>query len=425
MTDPSVEEPTDERATVEYARASPGQAAGAVLQMGGVLLVALVCAVAGWPTSALPRLLLWSGLLVAGLVALLIATVRLGRTEHDRLAARPSHELVSGWLQFNEEHRSVDQLELVRELYYDGRNSRAREARFAILMAFAAVIAAAGVAADSTAVVIGAMLIAPLITPMMGMALGLTMGWETKLIKATTMVVLGVGIAVGVGALMPSLITTSIDVASNAQVVSRTSPTLIDLVIAIAAGAAGAYALARPDVSSSLPGVAVAIALVPPLSVVGILLQASEWRLATGAGLLFLTNMVAILVTGGLVFLVTGVAPLRRLNESQHRMKVVFVSVAMTALLVAGALAANGAAIATDALKTEEVRSATLAWLADSEFELVSLDLRDTAATVVLAGAGEPPNAQTLATDLEKTVGRSIELNLQWIPRNRVLVSSD
>ena len=84
-----------------------------------------------------------------------------------------------------------------------------------------------------------------------------------------------------------------------------------------------------------------------------------------------------------------------------------------------------GVAIATDALKTEEARSATLSWLEESEFELVSLDLRDTAATVVLAGTGEPPSAQMLATNLSETLGRSIDLNLQWIPRNRRLVSSE
>ncbi|MEZ5342072.1 MAG: DUF389 domain-containing protein [Acidimicrobiales bacterium] len=217
-------------------------------------------------------------------------------------------DAVTGWLarsqQISDEHR----LDIFREVYLDGRNARQRVFRFALLMIFASVLATAGVLADSTAVVIGAMLIAPLITPMMGMALGLALGWPSRLRRATALVAGGIAIAISTGWLIPAVLPVAVATQTNSEILSRTSPNLLDLLVAVAAGAAGAYALARPDVASSLPGVAVAIALVPPLAVVGITLGQHEWRQATGAGLLFSTNLVAILVTGGLVFVLTGVA---------------------------------------------------------------------------------------------------------------------
>ena len=80
----------------------------------------------------------------------------------------------------------------------------------------------------------------------------------------------------------------------SSEVISRTSPDARDLIVALAAGAAGAYATARPDLSSSLPGVAIAVALVPPLGVVGITLEAGRSDLARGALLLYATNLYVV-----------------------------------------------------------------------------------------------------------------------------------
>jgi uncharacterized hydrophobic protein (TIGR00271 family) len=89
----------------------------------------------------------------------------------------------------------------------------------------------------------------------------------------------------------------------TSEMIARSAPNLLDLGVALAAGAAGAYALARKNVSSSLPGVAIAVALIPPLSTTGMALALEAWRVALGAGLLFLTNLVGIVAMSSWVFL--------------------------------------------------------------------------------------------------------------------------
>ncbi len=115
-------------------------------------------------------------------------------------------------------------------------------------------------------------------------------------------VVVSVGIALLMGLLIPGDTIT-------AEMHSRATPSLLDLAVALASGAVGAYALCRKDVSTSLPGVAIAVALVPPLATVGLALSAGAWSIAAGAGLLFLTNLVAIAAMGGFVFLLLGFQP--------------------------------------------------------------------------------------------------------------------
>ena len=86
--------------------------------------------------------------------------------------------------------------------------------------------------------------------------------------------------------------------ATNSQVAARVTPRIIDLVAALATGAVGSVALARSDISDTLPGVAIAISLVPPLAVVGLTLESGAPHQALGALLLFTTNVAAILASG-------------------------------------------------------------------------------------------------------------------------------
>ena len=331
-----------------------------------------------------------------------------------------------GWLSRNEAVSDEHRLDIFRQVYLDGRQARQRVFRFALLMGFASVLATAGILLDSTAVVIGAMLVAPLITPMMGMALGLVLGWPSRLRRASTLVAAGTAIAIGTGWLIPVLFPIAVEVQANTQIVSRTTPTLLDLLVAVAAGAAGSYALSRPDISSSLPGVAIAIALVPPLGVVGITLHEQQWEEAKGASLLFATNLVAILITGGIVFLLTGVAPVARFNEAQSRLRVAGWSVLALAVGIVVALAGNGASITRDSLAVERARQVTLDWLGeDTDFELVSVTVTGSQVDVVLAGPGNPPSPDLLLTGLTDLVGDQTSVDLQWIPRQRVLLRAD
>ena len=135
---------------------------------------------------------------------------------------------------------------------------------FVVLLSLATVIATYGVVTDSTASVIGAMIIAPLMTPIMPAAAAVTMGSTIRLGQALRMVLFGIlGIIVLAIFLTFFIPDTGISFPTNRRISSRISPGLLDLMIALAAGAAGAYAIGRQEIAYSLAGVAIAISLVP------------------------------------------------------------------------------------------------------------------------------------------------------------------
>ncbi|MFR9805490.1 DUF389 domain-containing protein [Pseudonocardia sp. RS010] len=174
---------------------------------------------------------------------------------------------------------------------------------FWALLTLAAVIAGAGVVADSTATVIGAMIVAPLMTPILGTALAVVLGDRRRTVRGITLIVLGAAAVVAIAYVLGLLVPEPVVAPNNSQVAGRVSPHLVDLVAALATGVVGAFALVRSDVSDALPGVAIAISLVPPLAVVGMTLESGAPRQALGAFLLFATNVAAIVATGTLVLL--------------------------------------------------------------------------------------------------------------------------
>ncbi|WP_246083216.1 DUF389 domain-containing protein [Nonomuraea diastatica] len=173
------------------------------------------------------------------------------------------------------------------------------------MLALSAVIASAGVLTDSTATVIGAMIIAPLATPIMGIALA-TVRHRGQ--GAISFVLFGGLLVIAVGMAFSALLPTSYELLANSQIAGRTSPKLMDLVAALATGLAGAVAHARRDVAAVLPGVAIAISLVPPLAVAGVCLGRGALWLTLGALVLFLSNLLALVLGGIVVFTATGYA---------------------------------------------------------------------------------------------------------------------
>jgi uncharacterized hydrophobic protein (TIGR00271 family) len=198
------------------------------------------------------------------------------------------------------QRRTLD--ELSDDLDLRSGDTRAKQSAFWTMLVLSGVIATAGVLADSTATVIGAMIIAPLSTPIMGIALGIV---KRERIRAGRFVLLG-GVVVVLIGVVAAVVVPDIDVLTNSQITSRTSPTVIDLIAAIATGVAGAVGLARRDVAAVLPGVAIAISLVPPLAVVGICLGEGSVELAMGALLLFVSNLVSMVIAGTVIFAALG-----------------------------------------------------------------------------------------------------------------------
>ena len=168
-----------------------------------------------------------------------------------------------------------------------------------IMLFLSGVISALGLLAGSTATIIGAMIVAPLMGPITSIAFAFSIGNRRLLKRSAVSLTLGCISTVATA----YLLTIILDLNSlNPEITSRTQPTLIDLIIALAAGAAGSFAKTRRGVADALPGVAIAVALVPPLSVIGIGLALPSQPIAVGSSLLFATNLVGIIFSGVLLF---------------------------------------------------------------------------------------------------------------------------
>ncbi|MBM6404415.1 DUF389 domain-containing protein [Phycicoccus sp. CSK15P-2] len=256
------------------------------------------------------------------------------------------------------QRRSIEELRDAVDLRHGDR--RAKLTAFWSMLTLSAVIATAGVLSDSTATVIGAMIIAPLSTPIMGLALGIV---TRERMGATPLVLLGALLVVLVGWGATALSPGSVDLASNSQVLGRTSPGLLDLAAAVATGLAGALALSRRDVAAVLPGVAIAISLVPPLAVVGVCLGEGDHLAAAGAMLLFTSNVVALVIAGTVLFAALGYADLGehgRAVGARARSRVVLTGVF---LLVLTPLFVNTVLVVALHSMADEVETETRRWL--------------------------------------------------------------
>ena len=233
----------------------------------------------------------------------------------------------------------------------------------------------------------------------------------------------GVALAIGLSLLIGAILPFEIDSLTNSQVASRVSPTLVDLMIALAAGGAGAFALSRPDVSDSLPGVAVAIALVPPLAVVGLMLEAGEIENAMGALLLFVTNLVAILAVGALVFVVTGVVPVQRILQTHQRVLYSGALVGTLLMILVVVLGVSSERIRSDAFDVDDAERAVQEWVGDEAFTVFAVDVSGNDAEIVVVGPEAPANPEELAASLETKLGRNLDVTVRWVPEEQYVIS--
>lgn len=179
------------------------------------------------------------------------------------------------------------------------------EFRFYLMVAISTMIASFGLIINSTAVIIGAMLVAPLMTPIFGIALALIRSDARLFGRALTAEIVGVVAAIAmslvIGLLYPALEPTP-------EMIARTEPQLFDLLVAVFAGLAGAYALVDEKISPALPGVAIATAIVPPLANVGLCFSVGQYVAGVGSFLLFFANFLSILLVASAVFWIFGMA---------------------------------------------------------------------------------------------------------------------
>jgi uncharacterized hydrophobic protein (TIGR00271 family) len=183
---------------------------------------------------------------------------------------------------------------------------------YIVLMVLSTLLAATGLFMSSAPVIIGAMILAPLMSPIISLSMGVVRYENNLMFSALKSIFWGTSVALLVAMLFTWMMPLH---TITPEIEARLNPNVLDLMVAVVSGIAGAYASARSEVAKSLAGVAIAVALIPPLSVTGIGLGWGDMSIVIGSFLLFLTNLVGITLAAAITFIVLGYSPLTRAKK--------------------------------------------------------------------------------------------------------------
>lgn len=263
---------------------------------------------------------------------------------------------------------------------------------YLILIVSSCAIATFGLLSNSAAVIIGAMIIAPLMLPIRALAFGAIEGnmrlFQRGLFSVTVGTLLAMILSCVVGWLAGI---TSFD----SEVLARTQPTLLDLGIAIFAGGIGGYGKIEPKVSGTIAGTAIAVALMPPICVIGLGLSQGNWALSQGAALLYLTNLLGIALACMVTFGLAGYTPLHQVR------KVLMGAIALTSILLIP-LGISFAELVKNARLETSLRQALL----NRTLTFQRLDLRD----IKVDWLSSPPQVRLNVHAKEPVTSKQVEL---------------
>jgi uncharacterized hydrophobic protein (TIGR00271 family) len=288
--------------------------------------------------------------------------------------------------------------------------------KFTMLIILSASIAAFGLLADSASVVIGAMLVAPLMTPITAVAGATVMAQNGRLVRGLLVIVSGIVGAIVVGYVTTLLAGTEISIVTElpGEVQARTFPDLLDLGIAVTAGAAAGYILPRRSTVAALPGVGIAVALVPPLATVGICARVGADRESANAFLLFATNFAAIVFSCSVMLILAGFRPR---TEVSHRRLARRVAVSLLAVaLIAVPLTLHTRDTLDDVSLSRSVTDALVAW--DDSVDVIDMTAEVTddraAVELLVSGPNEARPAWRLATEIQSRFAGPVDLRLRY-----------
>jgi uncharacterized hydrophobic protein (TIGR00271 family) len=319
----------------------------------------------------------------------------------------------------------ADEVARVREtVIFAQPNLQTKLVRFFVLLALASTIATFGLLSDSVAAVIGAMIIAPLMLPIMGLAFGISVGdrkavWSSLLVAAG-----GIATAILMGYLARLVTPSNFNPDAVGQIISRTTPGILDLLMAIAVGLVGAFAMGRNDVSDTLPGVAIAVSLVPPLANAGILFSTGHPTLARGSLLLFATNLVAIVLTGALVFGLMGYPRVAFVGRTKASRRIALAVVFVLTFVVAVPLFFTSLLVWVQHTAVLNAAVAVEDWLEGSSWEFVDSVSQNDRVDIVIAGSGELPDEAVLAESLRGQVF-GLPVHVEAIDANIFVVQTE
>ncbi|MGG6263763.1 TIGR00341 family protein [Leptolyngbya sp. AN03gr2] len=214
---------------------------------------------------------------------------------------------------FKKSRRNRREPTQVQQLVTDLQVESKLDEVYILLIVGSCAIATFGLLSNSAAVIIGAMIVAPLMLPIRGLALGALIGNLSLFRQGAISVFAGTVLAMLISCLIGILVPLP---SYGSEVLARSEPTLLDLGVAVAAGAISGYAKVEPRIAGSLAGTAIAVALMPPVCVIGLGLAATDWSLSLGATLLYATNLLGITLSCMLTFLIAGYTRLRHAQRA-------------------------------------------------------------------------------------------------------------
>ncbi len=272
---------------------------------------------------------------------------------------------------------------------------------FIIRIVLASIIATGGIATDSTAVVVGSMIIAPLMSPMIGVALAAVLGRPRSTMRALGISTFGMLLCVLISYLMALILPFGVDLTSNSQVVSRMSPRLVDLIIALASSLMASIVIMRDDIPDALAGVAISASIVPPLCVVGVSLAEGNMVAALGSFLLFLTNFFSIQIAGMATFAALGLGSAIYSESTRRQRAEWYGAILFCAAMIFVPLAMSSNNVINNAIRERAIRTTALTWLEGTSYQLNEIHLTDGHVSLEIMGSGDRPSMKLLGARLQ------------------------
>ncbi len=296
------------------------------------------------------------------------------------------------------------------------RGSRPSNEYF-IMLVIAVIIATVGLLTNSVATIIGAMLVSPLMLPVIGISLGAVKGDFGLFYRAIEAELKGVALVIGLVILLTLLIPAA---SITSEILLRTQPTPLDLMVALASGAAAAYALSRKNIGAALPGVAIAVAVMPPLSVVGIGIALRRIDIAAGGALTFLSNVVAINFAASIVFWLMNFSPKRSPSDEKEAAGKLKTSAILLLIILIPLAWIMWNSVSSDSTRStiESVLSSQMDGIPDSRLADFGFEHQKDGSLLVSAAIDSPKEitqdkAGEIRAALEKNLGTPVSLNLK------------
>jgi uncharacterized hydrophobic protein (TIGR00271 family) len=274
--------------------------------------------------------------------------------------------------------------DILDQLFFEGERHMPYVKQFYLLLTLSALVATMGLVRNSPAVVIGAMLLSPLMTPILAFTASLVMGWPVRAGRTAIRLVLATAFVIGTAYLLPAALKVPTNVVIPAEILARTNPRMAELLIGLCAGIAAAYMVIHKETVSVLPGVAISVALVPPLCAAGLLAYLEEYTLASQAFVLYATNLVAIILTAGIVLLFTGLKP--NVNDLKLNFRVAAGMILITLFVAIVAVPLTNRTF--DDLRDRHDRQVAISliedWIGENSVEIINVEVENNLLQVFL-----------------------------------------